>query len=168
MSRARFVSILAAVLTIAGCALLKDIDTGSSPRPDVIEGMAEPGTELDRLLRYFHRIRKLSSAELMREQNSARLSYTRRQSDFHRVRLAMALSPPSTSGGDPARALELLDTLVKNPNSGLHALAFLMSAYLQDQRRLENNAYALQQKLDNLKSMEKNMLERERAGVKRP
>ena len=157
----------AAAHALAGCALLKDADTAGSSRPDVVEGMAESATGLEQLLRYFQRIRKLTGAELAREQNNARRTYTRQPSDFQRVQLAMALSPPNAAAGDQARALELLDAVARNPNSGLHGLAFLMSVYLRDQRRLENGALGLQQKLDDLKSMEKALLERERAGAKR-
>ena len=83
----------------------------------------------------------------------------------------MALATPGSAASDDARALELLDPLAKTPGASLHALAFLMSAYIQEQRRLtaqvnglqqnvqglQQNVHGLQQKLDAIKSLERNL-----------
>jgi hypothetical protein len=86
----------------------------------------------------------------------------------------MALAIPGVLGTEAA-ALELLEPLVKNPTLSLHGLAFLLAAYIQEQRRLasqlqglqqnvqglQQNVQALQQKLDALRTLERSLTERE-------
>ena len=83
--------------------------------------------------------------------------------------------------GEETRALDMLDPLVKNPAAPLHGLAFLLSTYIQEQRRLsalaqglqqnvqglqqnnqtlQQNVHALQQKLDALRTLERALSER--------
>jgi len=126
--------------------------------------------DLERLLVYFEHIRKLPSAELTRENESARASFTRSRSDFDRLRLAMLLSVPNTAIADEQRAYELLDPVVKNPASPLHGLALLMSTHLQERRRLEGsnrelqqNVQGLQNKLDALMSLERTLMDRDKS-----
>lgn len=164
MRRVRFVLTGAIVLALAGCALFRGPE---APAPSEVESAREPGTELERLLNYFQRIRKLAAPELGRENDSARVAFTRSRSDFDRLRLAMVLSLPSTAFYDDARSLDLLDPVVKNQNAPLHGLALLMSVYVQEQRRLGQSAQGVQQKLDALKSMERSLIEREQAGQRR-
>ena len=134
--------------------------------------------EIDSLLTEFERLRRVSPPELAREQEGARQSFNQTRSDEARMRLAMALALP---GGAPteAAALELLEPLVKNPTLPLHGLAFLLAAYIQEQRRLasqiqglhqnvqglQQNVQALQQKLDALRTLERSLTEREPAGT---
>jgi hypothetical protein len=136
--------------------------------------------ELDGLLTDFERLRRLSSAELAREQDSARQAFNQTRSDAARIRYAMALAVPGATGAETG-ALELLEPLAKNPAVPLHGLAFLLSAYIQEQRRLasqlqglqqnmqglQQNVQALQQKLDALRSLERSLTEREAATPKR-
>jgi hypothetical protein len=91
------------------------------------------------------------------------------------------MTVPGIAGNDEVRALDLLDPLVKNPTAPLHGLAFLMAAYVQEQRRLasqvhglqqnaqglQQNVQALQQKLDALRTLERSLSEREAAGRRR-
>jgi hypothetical protein len=86
----------------------------------------------------------------------------------------MTLAVPGVPGGETA-ALELLEPLVKNPTLSLHGLAFLLAAYIQEQRRLasqlqglqqnvqglQQNVQGLQQKLDALRTLERSLTERE-------
>lgn len=143
---------------------------------DIVVLRAEPqpnarGSEdVDRLLSYFEQIRKLPAAELSRENETARTAFSRTRSDFDRVRLAMVLSVPNTAVSDDQRAADLLDPVVKNPNSSLHGLALLMNTHLQERRRLESgmqhlqqNVQGLQQKLDALMSLERTLIDREQA-----
>lgn len=167
MRLVRWVLIGAMALALAGCALLRGPEAEVSPAPSEVESAREPGTELERLLDYFQRIRRLATPELGRENDSARVAFTRSRADFDRLRLAMVLSLPNTAFNDDARSLDLLEPVVKNQNAPLHGLALLMSVFVQEQRRLGQSAQAVQQKLDALKSMERSLIEREQAGQKR-
>jgi hypothetical protein len=126
------------------------------------------GDDVERLLSYFEQIRKLPAADLARENEGARAAFTRTRSEFDRMRLAMLLSLPNTALSDDQRAADLLEPLVKNENSSLRGLALVMSAHLQERRRLESgmqnlqqNVQGLQQKLDALMSLERSLIDRE-------
>ena len=146
--------------------------------PVVVESRA---SEVDALLADFVRMRRLSASELVREQEAARQAFAQTRSDAARVKLAMTSSVPGSAAADDGRALELLDPLVKNPGASLHSLAFLLAAYIQEQRRLssmaqglqqnlqglqqsnqslQQNVHALQQKLDALRTLERSLSER--------
>ncbi len=100
--------------------------------------------------------------ELAREHDAARQAYGRARSDYNRVRLAMVVALPNTSFYDEPRALDLLDPIAKNAESRLSGLASLLVSQIQERRRLDANAQALQQKLDALKSLERSLIERKR------
>lgn len=167
----------ALALTLAGCGALRSIEPGEPPA--VVE---EAGPDdLERLLSYFARARKLPAAEQGKERNDAHQAYLRSQSEYNRVRLAMLLSLPGTAFNDEARALELIDPLTKNQRASLHTLAVLLGAYIQEQKRLSGNVQGLQQnlqglqqnvqglqhKLDALKSLDRNLIERDQGGAKK-
>ena len=63
---------------------------------------------------------------------------------------------------DEARALGLLDTVARHQGGKLQGLAVMLVAQLQEQQRLAASAQGLQQKLDALRSLERNMIERSR------
>lgn len=141
--------------------------------PQVVLPPVEPSPrarsdDVERLLAYFEHIRKLSPGDFSREGDNARAAFNRSRSDFDRARYAMLLSVPNTPLTDDQRAFELLDPLVKNPASTLHGLALLVSAHVQERRRLESgmhnlqqNVQGLQQKLDALMSLERSLMDRE-------
>jgi hypothetical protein len=56
----------------------------------------------------------------------------------------MVLAVPGTAFNDDARALETLDPLLKNQNSPLHPVAFIVSTQIQERRR----SVAIQQRLE--------------------
>lgn len=158
-----------------GATLVAPPDVEARAQPAIIAPpvAAPPSTradDIERLLVYFEHIRKLPAAELARENESARASFTRSRSDFDRLRLAMLLSVPNTAIADEQRAYELLDPVVKNPASPLHGLALLMSTHLQERRRLEGsnrelqqNVQGLQNKLDALMSLERTLIDRDKS-----
>ena len=145
------------------------------PTPEPLSPSVAPqpsrASQVETLIAEYARLRRLPVAELVREQEDARREFNQTRSDSARVRLAMALGVPGSGASDEARALELLDPLVKTPGASLHALAFLLSSYLQDQRRLtaqvnglqqnvqglQQNVQGLQQKLDAIKSLERSL-----------
>lgn len=145
------------------------------PGPEPVSPPVAPqpsrASQVETLIAEYARLRRLPGAELLREQEDARREFNQTRSDSARVRLAMTLGVPGSGANDEARALELLDPLVKTPGASLHALAFLLSSYLQDQRRLtaqvnglqqnvqglQQNVQGLQQKLDAIKSLERSL-----------
>lgn len=121
-----------------------------------------PVSDAENLLYYFAHLRKLSPPELVKEHDAARQAYGGARSDYNRLRLAMTMTLPNTAFHDEPRALDLLDPLAKNSGSPLSGLALLLASQIQERRRLDANAQALQQKLDALKSLERSLIERKR------
>lgn len=147
-----------------------------APAPQVLRA-----SEVEALLTEFERLRRLPASELAREQEAARQAFNQSRSDAARLRAAMTMAVPGHPGNEELRALELLDPLVRNPSASLHGLAFLMAAYIQEQRRLasqvqglqqsaqglQQNVQALQQKLDALRTLERSLSEREAGAARR-
>ena len=156
--------------------------TVAAPEPPVSPAPAQPAraSAVEALIADYARLRRLPTGELAREQEAARQEFNQTRSDPARVRFAMALGAPGGPASDEARALELLDPLARTPGASLHALAVLLSAHFQDQRRLatqvqslqqnvqglQQNVNALQQKLDAIKSLERSLSGREAARSK--
>lgn len=156
-----------------------------SPAPAPAVKPAPPAPQLTRasevetLVTEFERLRRLPAAELAREQDSARQAFNQTRSDAARLRLVMALAAPPTPASEGA--LELLEPIARNPAAPLHALAYLMASYIQEQRRLasqvqglqqnvqglQQNVQALQQKLDALRTLERSLTERESGAPRR-
>ena len=158
---ARRLGFLACCLLLAGCAELQEGPRRAEPAPVVVPEK-RPVSDVESLLLYFQHIGKLKDEQLNREYEIARTAYTREASDFNRVRLAMILGLPNTTLYENARALELLEPVVKNQSGEFSALAFLLVAQLNERTRLDANAQDLQKKLDALKSLERSMMERKR------
>jgi len=146
---------LAALLS-ASCADLRGLQSGGEPW--VKSGGPRPASDSESLMMYFEYVRKLPGPELAKEHETVLRSYAGSHSDFNRVRYAMLLGMPGAPFSDDARALEEIDPLVKNPDAPLHGVAYLLSRQIQEQ----HDGQALQSKLDALKSLEKNLIERGR------
>ncbi|HEV7802304.1 MAG TPA: hypothetical protein VGP15_14600 [Burkholderiales bacterium] len=177
-------------LCLAGCVAVEPSEREPAPeswpavkppiKPEPIAAeLRQP--DIDVLLSEFERFRRLSAADLAREQDAARQSFNQTRSDAARLQLAMAMSVPGSAAIDETRALDLLEPLAKNPLAPLHGLAFLLSAHIQEQRRLvaqlqglqqnnqglqqnvqslQQNVQGLQQKLDALRTLERSLSER--------
>jgi hypothetical protein len=144
--------ILLPALLLAGCNLMPPAEPGSRTAP-VFE---EPrGDEVSRMLVYYAQVRLMPVPELMREQDSARRALAKSRNDANRLRYAMLLTLPGATVTEDPR--ELLEPVARSGDSGLRGLAALMMTFLHEQRRLENNAQGLQQKLDALLTLERNM-----------
>ena len=166
MTVIRTLMLILVVSALAGCGTLRDMEAGGK-EPWVKPNTPSPVSDLDSLLLYFQHLKKLSGAELGKEHDSVSQAYARTRSEFDRVRLAMVLSLPNSPFRDEPRALELLDPMAKNRQAALHGLAFLLSAQIQEQKRLDGSVQSLQGKLDALKSLERSLTEREQSGVKK-
>lgn len=154
------------LLLFAGCGALREVeapDVAASPVEDVRTDNAEAA----RALAFYARARQLSGPELAREQESARRALARSRGDAARLRYAMLLALPGAAAGDDVRALELLEPVTRSTDGGLRGLALLMTAFLQEQRRLEAGAQGLQQKLDALMSLERSMTGREGGALRK-
>lgn len=148
---------------LAGCGVLPGLEN-QEPAPWTQAGARRPASDVDNLLAYFQFIRKVSSAELGKEHEAARQAFQSSRTEFDRVRLAMLLALPGTPVTDEPRALELLEPVAKSPGGKLSGLAALLAANLQERKRLDTNAQGLQQKLDALMLLERDMIERKRRG----
>lgn len=128
------------------------------PAPPVALAAERTGTA--RALDYFGRMRQRPVREQRAEYESARRAYASTRSEHDRVRLALLLSLPNAPFGDENQALELLEPLARDTGSEYHGLAQLVSALLNEQRRLGRQSAALQQKLDRLRALELEMQQR--------
>ncbi|MBM3357538.1 MAG: hypothetical protein FJY54_07405 [Betaproteobacteria bacterium] len=169
----RTVAAVAGCALLAGCGLFPPLGTVEpAPAVQLAPTVApveppRPAAELENLLTYFLQLKRLVGPELGREHDAARLAYSRARSDYNRVRFAMVLALPNTAFNDEGRALEVLEPVAKNQASSLHGLAQLLSAHLQEQRRLAANVQGLQQKLDALRTLERTLIERESGAATR-
>jgi len=151
------------LILLAGCGALRGVETGDDPasvaelRSDTRAESPEPAA----VLAYYAKLRKMGGSELSREQDAARRALMRSRTDGNRVRYALALSVPGAPATDEIRALETLEPLTRNTASPLHGLALLMTASMQEQRRLDAQAQGLQQKLDAMLELERNMTGRD-------
>lgn len=166
---------------LSGCGILPGLEN-QEPAPEQAAGQAAPeqaaeapvpvprprpdarrtSSELDDLLAYFQQVRRMPAAELSREHDAVRQAFLYSRTDFDRLRLALLLSLPGTPVSDENRALELLDPVARNAGARFSGLAALLAANLQERKRLDASAHGLQQKLDALMTLERNMIERKR------
>jgi hypothetical protein len=179
MTRAVLLSV--ALIFLAACGAVRDRGTPAIEPPPVAEpalpvrevepppvAIARPPapprvSDAEILLNYFATVRRIPAAELAREHESARQAYAKSRSDSNRVRYAIVLTVPATGFNDDVRAFEAIEPLLKNPEAPLYAIASVVNAQIQEQRRTAG----LQQKLEALMSLDKSLLEREQAAPKR-
>ena len=158
-------------MLVAGCsappvlepAPVSEPETASEPpvvvvEPEIKPPVRPPVSDSETLLTYVDHVRKLPAAEFAKELDTVRKLYARARTETNRMRYAILLSAPAAGSGEDSRAMELLDPLLKSADAGVRALATLLIAQIQEQRR----AQGLQQKLDALMSLDKSMIERGR------
>lgn len=159
----RYVALVLSVVNLAACAVPGT--TAERPyRPEIVN----PAGSADALLAYFDALRKLPSAELAKATEQARKRYASEKTDARLMQYALALAVP---GADARHAQQLLEPLARG-NTGhdreLRTLAVLVYVDLTERLRLEGSLQAqtkraeeLESQLDALKTIEKNMLQRE-------
>jgi hypothetical protein len=150
------------------------VDPGTPSAPAIMQG----ANEIESLLQYYTRVKPLSGSALRNEQEAQRRAFAKEKSDVVRVQLALALSISNNTDGNDARAIALLDPLVKdagNGNASLRNLAVLVTTLVGENRRLNDSVMplkqklrdeqketeALQQKLEALKTLEKKPIGRD-------
>ena len=164
MIHALRIASLLLLLSLTACTGLSahSGDTGTPPASPV-SGLLD--SDVDAMLRYHQRIKKMNPVELNKEYEQVNQAFTQKKSDLNRVQLSLLLSLPNASFRDDAMALNLLKEWLKEakpPYSGLRAFGFFLTTLLEDMREKDKRADALQKKLDALKSMEKNLMQREK------
>ena len=153
------------VLLLAGCTVMLPADPVSpgglgglgGSTPPVVEEARGDATDAAKVLAYYAQVRQLTGVELAREHESARRALAKSRSDANRLRYALLLTLPGAPATEEPRVQELLEPVTRNGDSALRGLALMMMASLQEQRRLETSAQGLQQKLDALLTLERNM-----------
>lgn len=121
--------------------------------------------ELDDVLRYYQRAKKMNAAELNKEYDQISQQFAHSKSDSSRIQLALLLSMPGASFRDEAQAFNLLKEWSRENKAaagGLRAFGFIFSSILEEMREKDKRADALQKKLDALKSMEKSLMQRDK------
>lgn len=156
--RRRILLMGAATLALAGCS-------NAAYRSDFGGTAPVFGNEVDEALRYHQYIRTLSPAELDREYQRVGQGFAQSKDDLARVELVLLLTVPNASFHDDGVALNLLKDWLqgsKPPYRGLRALGGMLTTTIEEMREKDKRADALQKKLDALKTMEKNLIEREK------
>ena len=102
--------------------------------------------------------------DLKRELAGASAAFARTRSDANRIRVAMLLTLPAAGPPDDARALSLLEPLVKgnSGNSPLKQIASVLYAQIVERARTlreeQKRTAAAQEKLDALRAVERSLL----------
>ena len=169
MADNRVITTTLACLLLAGCqsvppgAQVAVPEPSKPPPPALPPPVVQPRqSEAELLISYYGWLRKLAASELAREHEAARQAWGRARSDYNGVRFAMVVTLPNTPFLDEPRALDILEPIAKNGEARLAGLAWLLLSQIQERRRLDATAHALQQKLDALKSLERSLIERKR------
>lgn len=128
---------------------------------------------------YYDHLRKQPATELAKEYDKARQDFAKTRSELNRVKVALLLSLPNAPFHDTLAALNLLNELpkeTKDAPSGLRSFANFLGVLLAEQQRAINSAddlsqklkdeqkraRALQEKVDAIKNMEKNLIRRDK------
>lgn len=182
--------LLLAALALTACARPPQPVAPAAPAPVVVAPLSPPPpppcpppSPVVELLDYYQQLRLMSAAELQKEQASLLAAANPPRSDAAVIQLAM-LASLNRGTSDWGRLLAQLDALQKSREAAsapLRALAALLHGVLGEQRRLEDQneksaallreeqrrregleerEAALQEKLEGLKAIERNLLNR--------
>lgn len=157
-------------VVFAGCA---HSDSVATTRDGLFASLRGP--ETSEVLAYFQRIKTLSIEVLTAEHAAATQTLARQKSDAIRLKLALLLLLPNTPFKDEGRAAALAEEALNNKAADMKNLALLVVAVATEQKRQEERLQQLtlklkeeekrtdaaQQKLDALKSIEKDLINRE-------
>lgn len=147
---------IALALSVSGCALLPPPPAGDA-------------AHLDQVLAAAARVSTLPPAQQVHELARARRAFAERPGDFERLKLATLLATlPAPLGNDTEAAALLAPLQSVRPDPPAGRFASLLAAQLAERQRLEQalhqseqQADALQKKLDELNAIERKALRRE-------
>lgn len=188
MARLLTLTLVVALLGVTSCTLVppaqkpaQQLPRPEAPKPEMtrpeLPNVDQGVNDAEALVQYAAYLRRLSAADLNREHESMKQHVARAKTDLNRAQLALIYILPGLSLHDDAKALTILDPLVKEATSpAVRNFAMLMSSMVGDNKRLDENVQnlnsklkeeqkqsaELQQKLDALKSIEKSLSERDR------
>ncbi|HRE16489.1 MAG TPA: hypothetical protein PLW86_05390 [Rhodocyclaceae bacterium] len=157
---------------LAACAPSGPAAVRGEDAPWIKPDAPRPASVLDAALAYYAHVRTLGPNDWNRENETLKETYAKSPSDFQRLRQALLLLAPNAPAKEQARLVPLLDRLEKDTQKsafGLHPLVVLLRSEFDERRRLEDKLREenkkneeLEQKLEALKNIEKNLLERRR------
>lgn len=172
--------ILAIAMLLGGCATPPaPIDRAAQPASVDSEVAAAPAAKAQdtqaaiEALRYFHHAMTLPPERLRAEYLAAEQAFLHDGAPLNRIRLAILLSLPYTDFHSSANALNLLGEYLEGPSEGpLSQFAFLLATVMLEQanthqrlKTFQRKTEALQQQLDDLKSIEENLRRRQLPGT---
>lgn len=154
---------VAAAAVLGGCALFP----WASPEPDAPVSESSPGTdfvkenaEVSALLAYYQDLLAMPAEELRREYQATGQSFARDRSELGRLRLALLMCVPGASWRDDAKLLTLLDGAVSRKaqaDSPRRQFIVLLQKLVSERQREQKRADELQQKLDSMLTIERNL-----------
>ena len=159
------------VVLLSACSSIKD-----QPHKACMDMPALTGTSRTaEIMRNYDTLSKQPATEIAKEYSKALQDFSATRSDSNRLRVAMLLALPDTPFHDTSTALNLLNDWPKDESdSALRGFARLLSVLLIQQQQSNNalnemtqkikeeqkRADALQEKIDAVKNMEKNLMDR--------
>jgi hypothetical protein len=168
---------VATLALLTACSTLPEVQTPVAPSPSVPPADLILTGQMEDIMQYYDALRKQPAAELGRVYDKVKQNFVQNKSDANRARLVLLLILPNTSFRDITSALYLLNEWPRDakPTTGLQSFRNLLAALLTEQQRLNQTADELSQKLkeeqkrvetlqnqiEAIKSMEKNLILRE-------
>jgi hypothetical protein len=174
--------LIAMVLIILNaCSTIPNQRNQPSQPPIVMlppQPLAIAPSQLEVLMQYYDNIRKMPVTELVKEHDRAKQNLILSRSYSARAELALLLILPNTSFRDTSAALNLLNEWPKDAqlSTSMRSFKHLLSVLLAEHQRINSSLNELSQKLkeeqkyseilksqiDNIKSMEKNLILRDK------
>lgn len=150
-------------MALTGCAPAPSIpDESAGPKSSALERGKEEA-EVAALLAYYQGLLGLPAEDLRREYLTVSQSYARDRSELGRLKLALLLSVPGASWRDDARLLVLLEgssNRTTEADSPRKQFVLLLQKLASEHQREKRRADELQQKLDALLTIERNLQKR--------
>jgi polyhydroxyalkanoate synthesis regulator phasin len=134
-----------ALALLTSCAAQRPVP--AEPPPPVPVSLPAPvPNEIDELMAYLLQAKMLGAAALADESSRLREDWSREQSDFARLKLALVL----TGNGDDGELMELMEPMVQESSTAkpeMRALAILLYASAQERKRARENLASAQTRL---------------------
>jgi len=162
-------SAVAVAATLGGCALFPAAESGPAVPAPASAAVAAPApgvnhvkenSEVSALLAYYQQLLELPADELRREYLGTSQAFARERSELSRLRLALLMSVPGTAWRDDARLLALLEGSASNkspPDSPRRQFVVLLHKLAAEHQREQKRADELQQKLDSMLAIERDL-----------
>ncbi|MDQ3186727.1 MAG: dihydrolipoamide acyltransferase [Pseudomonadota bacterium] len=168
-------------MSLAACSTVPQTQPPAAPLPSNSIVTAQMDLivtgQMEDILQYYDALRKQPTGELGRVYDKVKQNFVQNKSDANRARLVLLLILPNTPFRDLTSALYLLNEWPRDakPTTGLQSFRNLLAALLAEQQRLNQGIDDLSQKLkeeqkrvetlqnqiEAIKSMEKNLILRE-------